>query len=54
MLEKYKHRALIACVGDSYDIYNFTDKVTSGLLKEKIESNNNPNFVIRPDSGCAV
>lgn len=54
MLEKYKHRALIACVGDSYDIYNFTDKVTSGSLKEKIESNDYPNFVIRPDSGCAV
>lgn len=34
-LEKYKCRAIIACVGDSYDIYNFTDKLTSGSFKQK-------------------
>lgn len=53
-LEKYKRRAIIACVGDSYDIYNFTDKVTSGSFKQKIESSDYPTFVIRPDSGYAV
>lgn len=55
-LDTYKGRpesAPIACVGDSYDIFNFTDKITSGEFKEKIESADYPTFVIRPDSGYA-
>lgn len=53
-LEKNKSKHIIACVGDSYDIYNFTDFVTKGEFKEKIESADYPTFVIRPDSGNAV
>lgn len=50
-LENNKGNPIIACVGDSYDIFNFTDKVTSGKFKEKIESDDYPIFVLRPDSG---
>lgn len=53
-LEKNKRKAIIACVGDSYDIFEFTDFVTKGEFKEKIESSDYPTFVIRPDSGDAV
>ena len=53
-LEVSKGRPMIACVGDSYDIYNFTDFVTKGEFKEKIESDEYPIFVIRPDSGVAT
>ncbi len=52
-LENNKGRPLIASVGDSYDIFNFTDKVTSGEFKGKIESDEYPTLVIRPDSGYA-
>ena len=55
-IETYKDDALvkaIAGVGDSYDIYEFTDKITSGKFKEKIESDNYPKFIERPDSGYA-
>lgn len=62
MVEQYIRRFLIerevpegapklaACVGDSYDIYNFTRRVTTGLLKDLIKSSGGT-FVIRPDSG---
>lgn len=50
-LETYKNNPIIACVLDSYDIYKAVDFVTSGKMKEKIESDNYPVFVIRPDSG---
>ena len=53
-IEINKNKRMIACVGDSYDIYNFTDTVTSGEFKEKIESSDYPIFIIRPDSGVAV
>lgn len=52
-LETYKDSPIIACVLDSYDIYKAVDFVTSGKMKEKIESNDYPTFVIRPDSGNA-
>lgn len=52
-LETNKGRPLIACVIDSYDTFNFTDKITSGKFKEKIESDNYPKLVLRPDSGYA-
>jgi len=50
-LETYKDQPIIACVLDSYDIYEAVDFVTSGRMKEKIESDDYPVFVIRPDSG---
>ena len=50
-LEVNKGKPLIAAVGDSYDIYTFTEKVTSGEFKFKIESPEYPMLVIRPDSG---
>jgi nicotinamide phosphoribosyltransferase len=50
-LETYKTNPIIACVLDSYDIYKAVDFVTSGKMKEKIESKDYPIFVIRPDSG---
>jgi nicotinamide phosphoribosyltransferase len=53
-LETYKNSPIIACVLDSYDIYKAVDFVTSGKMKEKIESDDYPIFVIRPDSGDTV
>lgn len=53
-LETYKDSPIIACVLDSYDIYKAVDFVTSGKMKEKIESDDYPIFVIRPDSGEAI
>lgn len=50
-LETYKNSSLIACVCDSYDIYKTVNFLTSGAIKAKIESNEYPTFVIRPDSG---
>jgi nicotinamide phosphoribosyltransferase len=44
---------ILSFVADSYDIYNFTEKVTDkdSWIREKIESRPNQKFVIRPDSG---
>lgn len=53
-LETYKNSHIIACVLDSYDIFKAVDFVTSGKMKEKIESDNYPIFVIRPDSGDPI
>lgn len=53
-LETYKSSSIIACVLDSYDIYKAVDFVTSGAIKEKIESTDYPVFVIRPDSGDPI
>lgn len=50
-LEIYKEYPLVACVMDSYNIYNAVEFVTSGAFKDKVESNSYPTFVIRPDSG---
>jgi len=41
---------LIACVGDSYNIYNFVDNIIGTQLHDKIV-NRNGTFVVRPDSG---
>ena len=49
-LELNKTAPLVAAVGDTYDIYNYTDIVTSGEFKEKIESGEYPKLVVRPDS----
>jgi len=50
-LENNKGKALVACVIDSYDVYNATKVLTSGEFKTKIESNDYPKMVLRPDSG---
>lgn len=50
-LEQFKSYPMIAMVADTYDVFKFVDIVTSGDLKKKIESNEYPTFVIRPDSG---
>jgi nicotinamide phosphoribosyltransferase len=53
-VETYKGSAIIACVMDSYDIFKSVNFITSGKMKEKIESDEYPIFVIRPDSGNPV
>lgn len=50
-LEKHKNSPIIACVADTYNVFNFVNVVTNGKFKEKIESEDYPIFVIRPDSG---
>jgi nicotinamide phosphoribosyltransferase len=41
---------LIACVSDTYDIYNCCEKIWGGILKEKVLKRDGC-LVIRPDSG---
>ena len=41
----------IAAVCDSYDYLKTVDAITSGKFKSKIESDDYPKFIIRPDSG---
>lgn len=53
-IETFKDKPIIACVLDSYDIFEATRRITSGEFKEKIESDDYPIFVMRPDSGDAV
>lgn len=50
-LEVNKGAPIIACVMDSYDIYKAVDYITKGSFKAKVESDDYPVFVIRPDSG---
>lgn len=49
-LEANKGQEVIACVLDSYNIYNAVEFVTTHL-RTRIESGDYPSFVIRPDSG---
>jgi len=53
-LETHKNYPIIACVMDSYNIYEDVDWLTSSSIKDKIESDDYPIFVIRPDSGNPV
>jgi len=53
-LETYKSSNLIACVMDSYNVFEATNFVTSGDMKSKIESEEYPTWVLRPDSGNPV
>lgn len=53
-IERFKSKPIIACVMDSYNIYEAVKYITSGTFKEKIESDDYPTFVIRPDSGKPV
>jgi len=53
-IETFKKSPIIACVADSYDVFNFVNNVTKGEFKSKIESPEYPIFVIRPDSGNPI
>ena len=53
-LESNKGAPIIACVMDSYDIYEAVYYITTGSFKEKVESDDYPIFVIRPDSGDPI
>ena len=50
-IELYKDSPIVACVMDSYNIYDAVEYITTGASRTKIESDNYPIFVIRPDSG---
>lgn len=52
-LEQFKGWPMVACVLDSYNIYEAVEYVTTHL-KDRIESPEYPIFVIRPDSGSPV
>jgi len=55
MLIENPDAPIMSFVADSYDVFNFTDKVTapSSWIRETIESRPNQKFIIRPDSGKA-
>jgi nicotinamide phosphoribosyltransferase len=51
MLDKFaKEGAIVACVSDTYDIYNAVNNIWGGTLKENIEKSG-ATLVVRPDSG---
>lgn len=53
-LETFKGSPIVACVMDSYNVFEATDFVTSGNIKSKIESKDYPIWVLRPDSGNPI
>jgi nicotinamide phosphoribosyltransferase len=53
-IEVNKDSDIVAAVCDSYDYLETVRTVTSGDFKAKIESDEYPKFVIRPDSGSPV
>lgn len=50
MLDVYKDQPLIACVSDSYDIYNACSNIWGDKLKQKLMDFKGT-LVVRPDSG---
>ena len=56
MLNENPNAPIMSFVADSYDVYNFTEKVTGrgSEIRGTIESRPNQKFVIRPDSGEAL
>lgn len=52
MLDQYPE-GLVACVSDSYDIYNAVQNIWGDVLREKVR-NRKGTLVIRPDSGDPV
>ena len=50
MLDSYPNNPIVACVSDSFDIYNACENIWGGKLKDKIMKRNGT-LVIRPDSG---
>jgi len=53
MLDTHKDYPLIACVSDSYDIFNACENIWGDELKQHVEERNGK-VVIRPDSGDPV
>lgn len=53
MLTAYKDSPIVACVSDSYDIYNAVENLWGTQLKGEVEDFNGL-LVIRPDSGDPV
>merc|ERR1719450_760606 len=49
MLDKYP-KGIVACVSDSYDIFQACEKYWGEELKEKIETRDGC-LIVRPDSG---
>ena len=50
MLDQYADCPLVACVSDSYDIFNACEKIWGEQLRDKVMAKNGT-LVIRPDSG---
>lgn len=50
MIDQYKDFPLVACVSDSYDIYNACEYIWGTELKERLNQFNGT-LVVRPDSG---
>jgi nicotinamide phosphoribosyltransferase len=50
MLEQFESSPTVACVSDSYDIFNACDSIWGSELKDKVMQRNGT-LVIRPDSG---
>lgn len=53
MLEQYKDMPIVACVSDSYDIYNACEDLWGRALKDTILARDGM-LVVRPDSGDPV
>ena len=53
-LETHKDYPIVAAVLDSYDYLEAVNVVTSGDFKERIESEDYPKFIQRPDSGDPI
>lgn len=53
MIKQYGDGAIFACVSDSYDVYNATEKLWGEELKQEV-MNMNATLVVRPDSGDPV
>lgn len=53
MIKQYGNGNIFACVSDSYDVYNATEKMWGDELKAEV-LNMNATLVVRPDSGDPV
>jgi nicotinamide phosphoribosyltransferase len=50
MIKQYGDTSIFACVSDSYDIFNATENIWGGILKDEVMKMK-ATLVIRPDSG---
>ena len=53
MIKQYGNGGIFACVSDSYDVYNATENMWGGELKQEV-LDMNATLVVRPDSGDPV
>ena len=53
MIKQFGDTGIFACVSDSYDIYNATEKLWGEVLKSEVE-NMKAVLVVRPDSGDPI